>query len=122
MAMNVPVDGRTVSIGDTVRIEQTITEEGKTRSQVFEGILIAIRGRGDGRSIVVRKIGSGGIGVEKSLPIHSPSITKISVIRHGKVRRAKLYYLRGQSSSEIKRLIDERRGREPETSSAGTPG
>jgi large subunit ribosomal protein L19 len=93
------------SVGDTIRVHQRIAEEKKTRVQIFEGVVIAIRGRENGKSIVVRKISSEGIGVERILPVHLPSIEKIEVKRHGSVRRAKLYFLRdkrGKSASKVK--------------------
>lgn len=81
--------------GDTVRISQKIKEGEKERSQVFEGLIIAKKhGKGISSTIRVRRIISG-VGVEKIFPIHSPTIEKIEVLKHGKVRRAKLYYLRG---------------------------
>ena len=85
-----------VAIGDTVRVHQKIVEEKKTRTQIFEGVVIAIRGRENGRSFIVRKVAAGGVGVEKIFPIHMPQIEKIDVKRKGQVRRAKLYYLRGR--------------------------
>ncbi|MBN8690981.1 MAG: 50S ribosomal protein L19 [Armatimonadetes bacterium] len=79
--------------GDTVRVHQKVREGDKFRIQVFEGLIIAMRNGGISESIVVRKM-SNGVGVERSFPIHSPNVDKFEVIRHGKVRRAKLYYLR----------------------------
>ncbi len=79
--------------GDTVRAHVKVREGGKERIQVFEGVLIAIKNGGIAKTITLRKI-SGGIGVERTLPIHSPNVALFEVIRHGRVRRAKLYYLR----------------------------
>lgn len=80
--------------GDTVRIYQTVKEKDKERIQTFEGIVIARKhGKGISATITVRAVISG-VGVEKVLPIHSPIIKKIEIIKKGKVRRAKLYYLR----------------------------
>lgn len=81
--------------GDTVRVHIKVVEAQKERIQVFEGTVIQTRGSGTGRTFTVRKI-SGGLGVERIFPYHSPSITKIEVVRRGKTRRAKLYYLRGR--------------------------
>ena len=79
--------------GDTVRVHVRVSERGKERIQVFEGVVIRLR-RGAKRStFTVRKI-SFGVGVERIFPLHSPNVAKIDVIRRGKVRRAKLYYLR----------------------------
>ncbi|MGM0583778.1 MAG: 50S ribosomal protein L19 [Pseudomonadota bacterium] len=84
------------SAGDTVRVGYKVTEGTRTRVQAFEGVVIARRGgNGIGASFTVRKI-SFGEGVERVFPIHSPNIDNIKVIRRGKVRRAKLYYLRSR--------------------------
>ncbi len=80
--------------GDTVRLAVTIKEGDKTRVQDYEGVCIAIRGEGTGKTIMVRKIGANGIGIERIFPIYSDSINEIKVVRRGRVRRAKLYYLR----------------------------
>ncbi|RMF12842.1 MAG: 50S ribosomal protein L19 [Candidatus Dadabacteria bacterium] len=79
--------------GDTVRVHYRIEEGGKTRVQVFEGVVIAIRGGGIDRTFTVRK-DSFGIGVERIFPYHSPHIEQIEISQRAKVRRAKLYYLR----------------------------
>jgi large subunit ribosomal protein L19 len=79
--------------GDTVKVHVKVREGEKERIQVFEGVVIGRRGAGIRESFTVRKV-SYGIGVERIFPVHSPSIDKIQVLRHGKVRRAKLYYLR----------------------------
>ncbi len=80
-------------VGDTVRVMVTIREGEKTRQQAFEGVVISIRGAGASKTFVVRK-DSNGIGVERNFFVNSPVIASISVLRHGKVRRKKLYYLR----------------------------
>lgn len=79
--------------GDTVRIHVKVVEGDRERLQAFQGTVIQRRGSGMGASFTVRKI-SGGIGVERVFPLHSPNISKIENIRRGKVRRAKLFYLR----------------------------
>ena len=81
-------------IGDTVKVHIKIVEGEKTRTQVFQGIVIAQRGDGTDRMFTVRKIASGSIGVERTFPINAPVLEEIEVVRSGKVRRAKLYYLR----------------------------
>src|SRR5687768_3337304 len=79
--------------GDTVRIQMRIVEGARERLQAFEGVVIAISGSGVRRNITVRKV-SYGVGVERIFPLHSPRIESIQVVRYGKVRRAKLFYLR----------------------------
>jgi len=110
MSASFTYQDQTINVGDTVRVHQRIIEEKKTRVQIFEGVIIAVRGAGNGRNMVVRKIGAGGIGVEKILPLHMPSIEKIEVKRQGQVRRSKLYYLRGRvgkAASKIKEKATE---------------
>ena len=84
-----------VKIGDTVRVHVKVKEGSRERIQVFEGIVIAKKHGGIEETITVRRI-SYGVGVEKVFAVHSPSIDHIEVVRNGKVRRAKLYYLRGR--------------------------
>ncbi|KRL99905.1 50S ribosomal protein L19 [Liquorilactobacillus satsumensis] len=79
--------------GDTVRVHARIVEGTRERIQIFEGVVIKRRGEGISETYTVRKISSG-IGVERTFPVHTPRVEKIDVIRHGRVRRAKLYYLR----------------------------
>ncbi|RKX49030.1 MAG: 50S ribosomal protein L19, partial [Thermotoga sp.] len=78
--------------GDTVKVHLKVIEGDKERTQIFQGIVISIRGSGLSRTFTVRKIASGGVGVERIFPIHSPAVEKIEVVRKGKVRKAKLYY------------------------------
>ena len=82
-------------VGDTVRVDVKIIEGKRERIQAFEGVVIARRGGSVSETFTVRKMSSG-IGVERTFPIHSPKIAKITVLRHGKVRRAKLNFLRGR--------------------------
>ena len=105
--------------GDTVRVHVRVTEGTRTRLQAYEGVVIARKGGGLHQSFTVRKI-SYGEGVERVFPIFSPMVEKVEVVRRGKVRRAKLYYLRGRrgksariteaSSARAKRLNEEMRG------------
>ena len=80
--------------GDTVRVAVRIKEGNKERVQNFEGVCISIRGEGTGKTFNVRKIGANNIGVERIFPLYSESIESIEVVRRGRVRRAKLFYLR----------------------------
>ena len=90
-----------VQIGDTVRVHVKVKEGSRERIQVFEGIVIAKKHGGIEETFTVRRI-SYGVGVEKVFPVHAPSIEKIEVVRHGKVRRAKLYYLRDRVGKAAK--------------------
>lgn len=90
-----------LNIGDTVRVHNRIKEGNKERIQMFEGTIIAIKGSGISESFTVRRV-SYGIGVEKTFPVHSPNVEKVDIIRSGKVRRAKLYYLRGRAGKSAK--------------------
>jgi len=87
------------NVGDTVRVVQKVTEGGKTRSQAYEGVVIARKGSGIQMNFTVRRI-SFGEGVEKTFPLHSPTVQSVAVTRKGKVKRSKLYYLRGKSGKE----------------------
>ena len=90
-----------VNIGDTVRIHNQIVEGPRERLQMFEGTVIAKNGGGISETFTVRRI-SYGCGVEKIFPIHSPNVVKVDIIRYGKVRRAKLYYLRDKIGKDSK--------------------
>ncbi|KYD29608.1 hypothetical protein B4110_1178 [Parageobacillus toebii] len=79
--------------GDTVRVHVKVIEGNRERIQVFEGVVIKRRGAGISETFTVRKV-SYGVGVERTFPVHTPKIAKLEVVRRGKVRRAKLYYLR----------------------------
>lgn len=87
--------------GDTVRVHVKVVEGDKERLQPYEGVVIARRGSGIRETFMVRKI-SFGVGVERIFPIHSPSLSKIEVIKRGDVNRAKLYYLRGKKGKDAK--------------------
>ena len=90
-----------VSIGDTVKVHLRVKEGNRERIQVFEGTVIAKKHGGIEETFTVRRI-SYGVGVEKVFPVHSPSIEKVELVRHGKVRRAKLYYLRDRVGKAAK--------------------
>jgi len=88
--------------GDTVKMGIEIKEGDKTRIQYFEGVIISIRGQGTGKTFTIRKIGANGVGVERIFPLYSDSIKSLEVVRRGKVRRAKLYYLRSRRGKAAK--------------------
>ena len=92
--------------GDTIKVNVRIIEGGKSRIQVFQGVVISRRGSGVGETFIVRKMSSG-IGVERTFPVNSPSIASIEVLKHGKVRRKKIYFLRSRSgkSARLKEVL-----------------
>ena len=90
-----------LKIGDTVKVHAKIKEGNRERIQVFEGIIIAMKHAGINKTVTVRRI-SYGVGVEKTFPVHSPNVAKFEIVRRGKVRRAKLYYLRGRVGKAAK--------------------
>ena len=89
------------AVGDTVKVMVKVIEGDRERLQAFEGICIAKKNGGISETFTVRRL-SFGIGVERTFPLHSPKITKVDVVRKGKVRRAKLYYLRGRTGKAAK--------------------
>ncbi|HCC67970.1 TPA: 50S ribosomal protein L19 [Patescibacteria group bacterium] len=94
-----------VRVGDTVKLHMKIKEGSKERIQVFEGVVISKKGSGVGKNITVRKV-SYGIGVEKIVPLHTPTLEKIEVVKRGSVRRAKLYYLRNRVGKKALKVGD----------------
>ncbi len=94
--------------GDTVRVQVRVREGDKERLQAFEGVCIAKRGGGISETFTVRKV-SAGVGVERIFPLHSPTIASIEMVRRGRVRRAKLYYLR-RLSGRAARIREKREG------------
>ncbi len=97
-----------LSVGDTIDVHYKIIEGDKERTQVFQGVLIAMRGRGVNAVITVRRIVANE-GVERTFPVHSPRLVRLEVVRRADARRAKLYYLRDRSGKS-RRLRDQRRG------------
>ena len=89
------------SVGDTVRVHNKIKEGNRERIQIFEGTVLKRQGGGARETFTVRKL-SGGVGVERTWPVHSPNVDRIEVVRHGKVRRAKLTFLRGRVGKSAK--------------------
>ncbi len=91
----------TIAIGDLVRVNVKVIEGTRERIQTYEGVVIAKKNGGIRETIVVRRV-TFGVGVERTFPIHSPKIESIQVVRHGKVRRAKLYYLKNRTGKAAK--------------------
>lgn len=100
----------TLAPGDTVKVSIKVIEGDRERIQVFQGVVIRIRNSGAGSSFTVRRVAYG-VGVERTFPIYSPLVEKVEVVRHGKVRRAKLYYLRGLSAKKA-RIKEKRTAKE----------
>ena len=99
-------DAPQFNVGDTIKVHNLIREGSRERIQIFEGTVIAKHGGGISETFTVRRVAYG-VGVEKTFPIHSPNVEKVDVIRRGKVRRAKLYYLRDRvgKASKVKERI-----------------
>jgi len=87
--------------GDTVKVHVKIREGGRERIQMFEGTVLSVRGRGENATFTVRRVGAGGVGIERIWPVNSPSIEKIEVKKHGDYRRSKIYFIRGLSAREL---------------------
>lgn len=106
MALEAQHKETTFHVGDTVAVHQKVVEKDKERTQIFEGVVISIKGGSNNKMFTVRKISYDGVGVERIWPLISPWIKKIVVIKQAKVRRAKLYYLRkltGKEALKVKR-------------------
>ncbi|MBR1891787.1 MAG: 50S ribosomal protein L19 [Clostridia bacterium] len=103
---NIKAEVPQFNVGDTVKVYVKVIEGTKERLQAFEGIVIAKRHGGISETFTVRRL-SFGIGVERTFPIHSPKVDRIEIVRKGKVRRAKLYYLRGRTgkAAKVKEII-----------------
>lgn len=95
-----------INVGDTVKVYAKIKEGNRERIQVFEGVVLKKQGGSNRETFTVRKI-SNGVGVEKTWPLHSPNVEKVEVVRQGKVRRAKLFYLRDRvgKKAKVKELV-----------------
>lgn len=104
MAISLTIKDTPVHVGDIVRVHLRIMEGEKERVQVFEGMVISIKGRESNKMFTLRKIASGGIGVERVIPVNSPWITKVEVKKKGAVRRAKLYFVRQKSARQISQI------------------
>jgi large subunit ribosomal protein L19 len=112
MALQIQHKETKFGVGDEVKVYLKVKEtdqsgkEGKTRNQIFQGIVISIKGKGNGKTFRVRRIGSQKIGIEMIFPINTPSIDKVEVVRRGLegVRQSKLYYIRNKSTREIEKI------------------
>ena len=102
--------------GDTVKVSTKVVEGDRERTQVFQGVVIKVRHGGAGASFTVRRVAYG-VGVERTFLLNSPLVEKVEIVRHGKVHRAKLYYLRGLSA-RASRIREKRVGREKEAGEA----
>ncbi|MDH5695776.1 MAG: 50S ribosomal protein L19 [Dehalococcoidia bacterium] len=98
-----------IAPGDTVKVSVRVVEAGRERTQLFQGVVIKVRRGGDGGNFTIRRVVRS-IGVEHTFPLYSPLLEKIEIVRHGKVRRARLYYLRGLSG-KASRIKEKRSGK-----------
>lgn len=122
MALTITFKEVEFGVGDKIRIVQRIKDEDKFREASFEGMVIKIKGRSPGKTLTIRKIAEGGIGVERIFPLNLPSIDKIVVIKRGVegVRRAKLYYTRTKPPTEVE-MIFKKAAKRVSMKSAGKP-
>ena len=106
MALKATIGKINFGVGDVIKVYQKIKDGEKTRSQIFEGTVISIKGRGDNRSFTLRKVGAQNIGIERIFSIITPNIQRVEIIRKGirGVRRAKLYYIRKKHRREIESI------------------
>ena len=106
MALKITYKETEFGVGDKIKVSQRIKEGDKERTQIFEGMVIAIKGREGNKMFMVRKIGAGAVGIERIFPIDSPTIEKISVVKKGLagIKHAKLYYVRKKPNKEIEKI------------------
>lgn len=102
MANFLTIKDITMRVGDTVAIHYAFKEGDKVKDQIFQGVLIAVKGSGNNVMFTVRKVGKDTIGVERIFPLISPLISKVEIIKKGSVRRSKLYFVRGRSEQELR--------------------
>ena len=122
MSVSLPIEVKpnpnipALTAGDTVKVRVKVIEGEKERTQLFQGVVIRVRRGADGGSFTVRRVAYG-VGVERTFLFHSPLIEKVELVRHGKVRRAKLYYLRGLSAKAARikeKRVEREKTQEPE--------
>ena len=117
MANRVNILNTTIHVGDIIRVHHKVKEKNKERVQIFSGVVIRIKGQGSNKSFTVRRIASAGIGVERIWPVDSPLIARVEVRKRGKVRRAKLYFLRkrvGKKATRVKIIQGKREKKKTE--------
>lgn len=102
MANFLTIKDITMRVGDTIAIHHAFKEGDKMKNQIFQGVLIAVKGSGNNVMFTVRKVGKDAIGVERIFPLISPLISKVEIIKKGSVRRSKLYFVRGRSEKELR--------------------
>jgi len=107
MALKITFKEVEFGVGDRVRVSQKITEAGKSREAIFEGMVMGIKGRNPGKTFLVRRIGEAGVGIERIFPLNLPTIEKVVVVKRGieGVRKAKLYYTRGKAPTEVEMIF-----------------
>jgi large subunit ribosomal protein L19 len=107
MALKISIKGTEFGVGDKVRVVQKIKDEDKSRESIFEGIVISIKGRDPGKTFLVRRVGEGGIGIERIFPVNLPTIDRITIVKRGTegVKRSKLYYIRTKPPTEIEMIF-----------------
>jgi large subunit ribosomal protein L19 len=115
MALTATLNDVEFAVGDKVKLSQRIKEGDKERTQIFEGKVMAIRGRDMNKTFVLRRIGEAGVGIERIFPLASPTLEKISIVKKGGlgVNRAKLYYVRGKAPREIEKIYTRQYRRKP---------
>jgi large subunit ribosomal protein L19 len=104
MANSTTICSTPVHVGDLVKLHLKVVEGDKERTQVFEGMIIGIRGRQENMTFRIRKVAAGNIGVERIFPVQTPWITKVELKKPGNVRRAKLYYVREKSARQVAQI------------------
>ncbi len=106
MALKVKIKEVEFGVGDRIRVVQRIKDGDKNREAIFEGMVLGVKGREPGKTFTVRRIGEGGVGIERIFPVNLPTIDKITVVKRGLegVKRAKLYYTRSKAPTEIEMI------------------
>lgn len=107
MALKITLKETEFGVGDRIRVVQRIKDGDKNREAIFEGMVMAIRGREPGKTFLVRRVGEAGVGIERIFPVNLPSIDKITVVKKGTegVKRSKLYYTRKKAPTEIEMIF-----------------